>query len=90
VDFLSVIYEPGGASSEAPLLMRHSGREYGVVLEGTLGVTIGFETHELEPGDSISFDSTTPHRLFNDGDVPVRAIWVVIGRRGDTRLEALD
>ena len=35
----------------------------------------------LAPGDSIFFDSTTPHRLHNDGDKVVRAIWVVLGRR---------
>jgi hypothetical protein len=50
------------------------------VLEGRLEVRIGFEEHVLEPGDSISFDSTIPHRLANVGDVPVRAIWFVLGR----------
>jgi mannose-6-phosphate isomerase-like protein (cupin superfamily) len=44
-------------------------------------VTIGFEEHELGPGDSISIDSTVPHRLFNRGTVPVHAIWFVLGRR---------
>jgi len=35
----------------------------------------------LGPGDSIAFDSTTPHRLINIGDEPVHAIWLGIGRR---------
>ncbi|MCI0424227.1 MAG: hypothetical protein L0Z49_06220 [Actinobacteria bacterium] len=35
---------------------------------------------------SIAFDSTTPHRLFNRGEVPVQAIWFVVGRENDTRL----
>jgi mannose-6-phosphate isomerase-like protein (cupin superfamily) len=34
----------------------------------------------LSPGDSISFESTIPHRLHNDGDEAVRAIWVTLGR----------
>lgn len=80
VDFLYVIYEAGGASSPEHSLMRHGGREYGHLLEGRLDVTVGFDTYELEPGDAIAFDSTTPHRLFNPGDVPARAIWCVIGR----------
>jgi transcriptional regulator with XRE-family HTH domain len=80
VDFLHVVYEPGGASCEAGLLMRHSGREYGHVLSGTLEVTVGFETHVLQPGDAISFDSTMPHRLATIGDEPVHAIWFVVGR----------
>jgi quercetin dioxygenase-like cupin family protein len=66
--------------------VRHSGREYGYVLSGRLHVTIGFETHELGPGDSISFDSTMPHRLFNSDDEPAEAIWFVVGRRGDPRI----
>jgi transcriptional regulator with XRE-family HTH domain/quercetin dioxygenase-like cupin family protein len=85
VDFLFVVYEPGGASCESAHLMRHSGREYGHVLSGTLQVTVGFEDHVLGPGDSISFDSTTPHRLATVGDEPVEAIWFVVGRSGDAR-----
>jgi transcriptional regulator with XRE-family HTH domain/mannose-6-phosphate isomerase-like protein (cupin superfamily) len=85
VDFLYVTYEVGGASAPEQSLIRHGGREYGHLLEGRLGVTVGFETYELEPGDAISFDSTMPHRLFNAGDVPARAIWFVVGRQ-DSRM----
>lgn len=87
VDFLEAIYEVGGASTPDESLMRHHGREYGYIMSGTLGVRIGFEEYTLGPGDSIAFDSTRPHRLFNKGDVPVRAIWVVVGREHDTRLK---
>jgi transcriptional regulator with XRE-family HTH domain len=80
VEFLDVLYDVGGASSTAESLTRHAGREYGIVLSGRLGVTLVFEEHVLEPGDSISFASTTPHRLANVGDVPVHAIWCVVGR----------
>jgi transcriptional regulator with XRE-family HTH domain len=86
VDFLYVVYQPGGASCEEGVLMRHSGREYGHVLSGTLEVTVGFDTHILGPGDSISFESTVPHRLATLGDKPVEAIWFVLGRTGDPRL----
>ena len=47
---------------------------------GVLTVTVNFDDHVLYPGDSIAFPSTTPHRLWNAGTVPVHAIWVVIGR----------
>ncbi len=80
VDFLSVVYEVGGASADS--MMRHAGREFGTVLAGVLTVTVNFDDHVLHPGDSIAFPSTTPHRLWNAGDVPVRAIWVVVGRHG--------
>jgi len=85
VDFLHAIYEVGGASTPDESLMRHHGREYGYVVSGRMGIQLGFETYELEPGDSIAFDSTEPHRLFNMGEEPVHAIWFVVGRGADDR-----
>jgi transcriptional regulator with XRE-family HTH domain len=82
VDFLHVVYDVGGSSASDEKLMRHPGREYGVVLEGRLGVQLGFDEFSLGPGDSIAFDSTQPHRLWNLGDVPVKGIWFVVGREG--------
>ena len=81
IDFLYVTYEVGGASSPEHEFQRHGGHEWGFVLSGRLGVTIGFEEHDLGPGDSISIDSTMPHRLYNRGTVPVHGIWFVLGRR---------
>jgi mannose-6-phosphate isomerase-like protein (cupin superfamily)/DNA-binding XRE family transcriptional regulator len=83
VDFLYVVYEAGAASSDAHTYMRHAGKEYGIVLRGRLAVAVGFEEYILGPGDSISFGSTTPHRLWNPGAEPVHGIWVVIGRHGE-------
>jgi mannose-6-phosphate isomerase-like protein (cupin superfamily)/DNA-binding XRE family transcriptional regulator len=82
VDFLHVVYDVGGSSASDQKLMRHAGREYGVVLEGRLGVRLGFDEYELGPGDSIAFDSTQPHRLWNLGELPVKGIWFVVGREG--------
>ncbi len=81
VDFLHVTYEVGGESSPADAFQRHSGQEWGYVLSGTLTVRIGFDEFILRPGDAISFDSATPHRLFNAGDTPAQAVWYVLGRR---------
>jgi len=83
VEFIVALYAPGASSSPDGTLMRHSGREFGMVLSGTLHVTVGFEEHVLEPGDSISFSSTVPHRLHNEGSVEVRAVWVSHGRYGE-------
>jgi transcriptional regulator with XRE-family HTH domain len=82
VDFLHVVYDVGGSSSANSTLMRHAGREYGYVVSGRLGVQLGFEQYELGPGDTIAFDSTLPHRLWNLGDEPVHGIWFVVGRSG--------
>jgi transcriptional regulator with XRE-family HTH domain len=81
VDFLHVTYEVGGESSPSDAFQRHTGQEWGYVLTGVLTVRIGFDEYLLQPGDAISFDSATPHRLFNAGDVPATAVWFTLGRR---------
>jgi len=77
-DFLEVIYSPGGHSTDERRPLRHDGREYGLVISGTLQANVGFESYELGPGDSIAFDSSTPHEYLNKTGEPVHAIWVVV------------
>lgn len=81
IDFLYVVYEPGGGSSPPDAMQRHAGREWGYIVRGTLHVTIAGEDHVLHPGDSITFDSTLPHRLWNPGAEDVHGVWFVLGRR---------
>ena len=86
VEFLHCTYPVGGESTAADNLMTHGGSEYGIVLEGRCGATVGEDYYELEPGDSIAFDSRTPHRIWNlSDDKPMVAIWTVVGRDGDPR-----
>jgi mannose-6-phosphate isomerase-like protein (cupin superfamily) len=87
VEFLYVVYPVGAESCPEDALMTHGGKEYGYVNAGRLGVRVGFEEYELGPGGSIAFDSSSPHRLWAVGDEPVHAIWVVIGRKADSRGE---
>jgi transcriptional regulator with XRE-family HTH domain/quercetin dioxygenase-like cupin family protein len=77
VDFLEVIYSPGGHSTDERRPLRHEGREYGLILSGTLRASVGFETYELNAGDSIAFDSSIPHEYWNTTDDSVHAVWVV-------------
>jgi transcriptional regulator with XRE-family HTH domain/mannose-6-phosphate isomerase-like protein (cupin superfamily) len=87
VEFLHCTYPIGGESCPVDELMTHSGNEYGVILSGHCGATVGDQAYELDTGDSIAFDSRTPHRIFNSGDAePVVAIWTVVGRDGDPRV----
>jgi transcriptional regulator with XRE-family HTH domain len=80
VDFIFVRYDVGGASTPEGELIRHPGRQYGLVLTGRLHVVVGFESYTLEAGDSIAFDSTSPHRLDNPGDEPMTGVWLAVGR----------
>jgi transcriptional regulator with XRE-family HTH domain len=90
VDFLYVVYPVGAASCPDDALNSHGGREFGYVISGTLGVKVGFDEYTVRENDSISFDATMPHRLWAIGDEPVRAIWMVINRRGDRRTGLFD
>ena len=87
LEFLHVVYDAGSESCPEDSLVRHGGKEYGYVLAGRLGVRIGFDEYVLEPGDSVSFDSSSPHRLWTIGDEAAEAIWIVVGRQSDSRLD---
>jgi transcriptional regulator with XRE-family HTH domain/uncharacterized cupin superfamily protein len=77
-EFLEISYEPQAQSGQT--MSSHEGREFGLVLEGELVVELAFDSYTLKPGDSIIFDSTTPHRLSNVSDRGMRALWVVLSR----------
>ena len=77
-DFLEVIYSPGGHSTDERRPLRHDGREYLLIISGTLQANVGFESYELGPGDSIAFDSSTPHEYLNKTGDYVHAISVVV------------
>lgn len=84
-EFTLGTYMPGSHSCRPPSLLRHSGREYLLVLEGVLTVNVGYQQVVLEAGDSMAFHSSAPHRYQNDGPVPARGVWFVqYGDGGDS------
>jgi DNA-binding XRE family transcriptional regulator/quercetin dioxygenase-like cupin family protein len=76
LDFFELIYEPGAESH--PRQYTHPGTEMVLVMTGCLEITVGFETYRLEPGDSIDFPSSMPHRYLNPGDQTARAVTVIL------------
>jgi len=82
VDPLITTYAPGGSSSIEGRLMRHSGIEYGYIIEGELTLKLDFDTFVLKAGDSLCFDSTRPHLYINETETVTRGLWFVIGRHG--------
>lgn len=65
-------YEPGADTGT----YRHGAQEAGVVLKGTLELTVDGEAHVLRPGDAFFFDSRRPHRFRTLGRRRVEAISV--------------
>ncbi|MFD6065340.1 helix-turn-helix domain-containing protein [Rhodococcus wratislaviensis] len=80
VEFLRVTYPPGTESCPVDNLMVHGGKEYCHILSGSLEVQVAFARQVLGPGDSVNFDSSTPHRLSNPFEETCVAIWFVVGR----------
>jgi transcriptional regulator with XRE-family HTH domain len=77
-EFIEVYYKPAGGSSNPPSdLVRHKGREFGLVIEGELSVQVGMGFTILKPGDSIAFNCSLPHRFWNATEEPVRAVWFI-------------
>jgi transcriptional regulator with XRE-family HTH domain len=58
-------YAPGADTGKA--LYRHAAEEGGVVVSGSIEITVGSEHRVLGPGDAYYFDSNTPHRFRNVG-----------------------
>jgi DNA-binding XRE family transcriptional regulator/quercetin dioxygenase-like cupin family protein len=76
LDFFELVYEPGAESH--PRQYTHPGTEMVLVMSGCLEITIGFERYRLEPGDSIDFPSSMPHRYVNPGTETARAVTVIL------------
>lgn len=58
-------YAPGADSGEE---FTHAAQEAGMVLGGTVEVTVGNQKRILKPGDGYYFDSRLPHRFRNVHD----------------------
>ena len=65
-------YEVGADTGET--LYSHESEEAGIVISGTIEITVGDEICTLGPGDAYIFDSRRPHRFRNVG--PERCIIV--------------
>jgi transcriptional regulator with XRE-family HTH domain len=59
-------YEPDAATGED--MLSHRGEEGGVVVRGSVELTVGGQTRVLRAGDAYYFSSSTPHRFRNVGD----------------------
>lgn len=70
-----VTLEP--ATVKTQTLSTHEGEEFIYVLEGDMEVILGKHTDLLQPGDSIYYDSTIPHRVQCHEDRPTKILAVL-------------
>ncbi len=64
-------------------LSTHTGQEFDLILKGSLKVQIGDHTEILNPGDTIYYDSATPHGMIAIGGEPCEFIAVVMAPQGE-------
>lgn len=69
---LHEVYQPGADTGESMLV--HEGEEGGVVVSGTIELTVAGETRLLGRGDAYYFESRLPHRFRNPGDEPCEIV----------------
>jgi transcriptional regulator with XRE-family HTH domain len=69
---------PGGGRSKA---LSHEGEEFLRVLSGRVEFHYGDGMHELEAGDSLYFNASTPHRLTNRWAKPASILCVFHGEQ---------
>lgn len=68
------VVQPGAGSQGS---YSHEGEEFIYVLAGTFAISIdGEESHALEQGDTIYFESRRPHSWWNPGVAEARILWV--------------
>uniref|UniRef100_UPI00260FF6A8 cupin domain-containing protein n=1 Tax=Acidocella sp. TaxID=50710 RepID=UPI00260FF6A8 len=60
--------QPGADTGDT--MLRHEGEECGIIVSGSLTVTVGVQERVLNPGDAYYFRSDIPHRFRNPGAEP--------------------
>ena len=49
-------------------MISHPGEEGGVIISGTIEITVGKQCRTLGPGEAYYFDTSVPHRMRNVGE----------------------
>jgi len=75
LELLMARFPPGAESGDEPYT--HRGEESGVILQGTLCMTVSGKTITLNEGDSFAFKSTEPHRYWNPSEGETLVIWAI-------------
>jgi len=72
----SATVESGADSGPRP--MEHLGEELVYVLSGTMAFDVDGEEYVVRRGDTLHFRTDRPHRWWNPGKQPARAIWMAL------------
>ncbi len=87
-----VRYDYSDGQQRLPIhLTTHSGQEFDYVISGKLKVQVGEHIEELLPGDSIYYNSSTPHGMIAVGGKPASFLaFVMAGEKAAERIQRGD
>jgi transcriptional regulator with XRE-family HTH domain len=69
-------FDAGGSTGDEPYTHGDS-EELLIVVEGRVHVQLGTEIYELGAGDSVHYQSSTPHRVVNQGSEVAEVMFVI-------------
>src|SRR3954451_15108704 len=69
-------FEPGGSTGDEPYTHGDS-EELLIVVEGRGQVQLGADVYDAAAGDSVHYESSTPHRVANAGHEPAEVLFVI-------------
>ncbi|OGS20838.1 MAG: hypothetical protein A2252_00285 [Elusimicrobia bacterium RIFOXYA2_FULL_39_19] len=72
-----LLFKMNEKASSGKTLYRHFGQEFVLVIKGSLEISLNNTVYALKKGDSLYFNSNTPHSFKNTEKGETEAIWVV-------------
>lgn len=78
------VLDPGASTGAGPLAHGHS-QEIVLVVQGDVVVELDDIEHQMHFGDSIEYESSTPHRVINRTDAAAEVLWIISPPSNDRR-----
>jgi len=75
---MTILLPPHARSEE---ILLGQGEKAGLVLEGSITLTVAHRKALLNEGDSFQFSSAIPHGVANPTDQPARVLWIISTER---------
>ena len=72
-----ILFKLGSNATSGESSYSHYGQEFVLVLKGSMEITLADKSYRLKQGDSIYFNSSTPHSFKNLHKGQTQVIWVV-------------
>jgi transcriptional regulator with XRE-family HTH domain len=68
--------DPGGTTGQEPYTHGDSDELF-LLLEGVVDLQLDGRLHRMQPGDSITYRSSVPHRVMNRGEGGAEGLWAI-------------